>query len=67
MMNGIGGELFAIVYEAKTGKLYVLNASGWAPAKLTIETLNASGVQHRQKASRTEMMCTAARKIGTRR
>src|ERR1700734_4431736 len=35
MMNGMGGDLFAIVYQAKTGKLYGLNASGWAPRKLT--------------------------------
>ena len=32
MANGMGGDLFAIVYEAKSGKLYGLNASGWAPA-----------------------------------
>src|SRR5271156_5197287 len=44
MMNGIGGDLFAIVYEAKTGKLYGLNASGWAPAKLSIEFLKAKGI-----------------------
>jgi gamma-glutamyltranspeptidase/glutathione hydrolase len=37
--NGIGGDLFAIVYEAKTGKLHGLNASGWAPAGLTIDYL----------------------------
>jgi gamma-glutamyltranspeptidase/glutathione hydrolase len=43
MMNGIGGDLFAIVYEAKTGKLYGLNASGWAPAKLSIESLHVKG------------------------
>ena len=46
MMNGIGGDLFAIVYEAKTGKLYGLNASGWAPAKLSIEFLHAKGHDH---------------------
>src|SRR6476660_9936754 len=36
MMNGIGGDLFALYWEAKTGKLYGLNASGWAPQGLTI-------------------------------
>jgi gamma-glutamyltranspeptidase / glutathione hydrolase len=44
MMNGIGGDLFAIVYDAKTGKLYGLNASGWAPAKLSIELLKSKGI-----------------------
>ena len=44
MMNGIGGDLFAIYYEAKTGKIYGLNASGWAPKGLTIEHLRAKGV-----------------------
>ena len=39
MSDGIGGDLFAIVYEAKTGKLYGLNASGWAPTGLTIDAL----------------------------
>src|SRR5271154_4901787 len=39
MSDGIGGDLFAIVYEAKTGKLYGLNASGWAPTGLTIAAL----------------------------
>src|SRR5258707_77891 len=43
MANGIGGDLFAIVYEAKTGKLYGLNASGWAPAALTPEFIKAQG------------------------
>jgi gamma-glutamyltranspeptidase/glutathione hydrolase len=44
MMNGMGGDLFAIVYDAKTGKLYGLNASGWAPAGLTIEFLKSKGI-----------------------
>ena len=44
MMNGLGGDLFAIVYDAKTGKLYGLNASGWAPAKLSIQFLKSKGV-----------------------
>jgi gamma-glutamyltranspeptidase / glutathione hydrolase len=44
MANGIGGDLFAIVYEAKTGKLYGLNASGWSPAGLTPEFLKAKGI-----------------------
>ncbi len=44
MMNGIGGDLFAIYWEAKTGKLYGLNASGWAPKTLTIEHLRAKGI-----------------------
>jgi gamma-glutamyltranspeptidase / glutathione hydrolase len=43
-VNGIGGDLFAIVYESKTGKLYGLNASGWTPKALTIEYLKAHGV-----------------------
>jgi gamma-glutamyltranspeptidase / glutathione hydrolase len=45
MMNGVGGDLFAIVYDVKTGKLYGLNASGWAPAGLTIEFLKSRGIQ----------------------
>ena len=44
MNDGIGGDLFAIVYEAKTGKLYGLNASGWAPRGLTPEYLAAHGI-----------------------
>ncbi len=44
MMNGIGGDLFAIVYDAKSGKLYGLNASGWAPAGLTIDFLKSKAI-----------------------
>jgi gamma-glutamyltranspeptidase/glutathione hydrolase len=44
MNDGIGGDLFAIVYEAKTGKVYGLNASGWAPAMLTADYLRKKGM-----------------------
>src|SRR6476659_5605499 len=44
MNDGIGGDLFALVYEAKTGKLYGLNASGWAPRALTADYLLGKGV-----------------------
>jgi gamma-glutamyltranspeptidase / glutathione hydrolase len=45
MMNGIGGDLFAIVYDAKANKLYGLNASGWAPRGLSIELLQKQGIK----------------------
>jgi gamma-glutamyltranspeptidase/glutathione hydrolase len=44
MMNGLGGDLFAIYYDARTGKLTGINASGWAPKSLTIEHLKGKGL-----------------------
>src|SRR5438477_2638382 len=44
MMNGMGGDLFLIYWDAKTGKLYGLNSSGWAPQGLTLERLKQKGV-----------------------
>ena len=43
-MNGVGGDLFAIVYIASEDRLYGLNASGWTPAGLSAETLTAKGL-----------------------
>ncbi len=42
VLNGIGGDMFAIVYDPKTHKLYGYNGSGWSPkgrdlAKMTAE------------------------------
>ena len=35
--NGIGGDLFVILWDAKTKKLYGLNASGPSPQNISIE------------------------------
>lgn len=44
-VNGIGGDLYAIVYEAKTGKLYGLNGSGRSPYSLTIDTFKNRNIR----------------------
>ena len=43
--DGIGGDLFVIYYEAKTGKLHGLNAGGWAPSGLSAALLKAKGME----------------------
>lgn len=43
MTCGLGGDLFALVYQARSDRLYGLNASGWAPAALTIASLREQG------------------------
>ena len=39
--NGIGGDLFAIVYSAKENKLYGINGSGRSPVGLSYEQMRA--------------------------
>jgi gamma-glutamyltranspeptidase / glutathione hydrolase len=41
--NGIGGDLFVIFYEAKTGRTYGLNSSGYSSASLTVPYLKSKG------------------------
>jgi gamma-glutamyltranspeptidase/glutathione hydrolase len=45
MVCGVGGDLFAIVFDARSGQLHGVNASGWAPASLTIDVLRARGLK----------------------
>jgi gamma-glutamyltranspeptidase/glutathione hydrolase len=40
---GVGGDLFAIVYEAGTGRLHGLNAGGWAASGATPALIRAQG------------------------
>jgi gamma-glutamyltranspeptidase/glutathione hydrolase len=42
--SGIGGDLFAIVWDAKTQRLYGLNASGRSPKSLTLEHFKLQGL-----------------------
>ena len=42
--TGIGGDAFALYYEAATGQVTALNASGRAPAALTIERVKQAGL-----------------------
>src|SRR6266480_4677502 len=47
--NGIGGDLFAIVYSAKENKLYGINGSGRSPLGLSYDQMKAELARlHRQ-------------------
>jgi len=43
--NGVGGDLFIIYYEAKTGTVHGLNSSGWAPTGMTVDFLAGKGIK----------------------
>ncbi|SHK05254.1 gamma-glutamyltransferase 2. Threonine peptidase. MEROPS family T03 [Tangfeifania diversioriginum] len=43
--NGIGGDLFAIVWDAETEQLYGLNASGRSPYELTLDYFKENGYE----------------------
>ena len=50
MMNGVGGDLLAIVWDAKAKKLYGLNSSGWSPKGLSVDALKAKGISGKPTA-----------------
>jgi gamma-glutamyltranspeptidase / glutathione hydrolase len=56
LMNGVGGDLFAIVYDAKAQKLYGLNSSGWSPKGLSLDVLRAKGITGRPPAHSIHMV-----------
>lgn len=49
--NGIGGDLYAMIWDAKSGKLYGLNASGRSPLGLSYDTVKAE----LEKLGRTDL------------
>ena len=40
--GGLGGDCFAMVYDAKRRKIRCLNSSGWAPSGLTVDLLKSN-------------------------
>ena len=43
--NGIGGDLFAIVWDSKTKRLYGLNGSGRSPKSLSLDWFRSNGYE----------------------
>ncbi|HEX7542101.1 MAG TPA: gamma-glutamyltransferase, partial [Anaerolineales bacterium] len=41
--TGLGGDMFALIYESGTGQVTALNGSGRAPASLTLDLLRKNG------------------------
>lgn len=43
--NGIGGDLFAIIWDSKTKRLYGLNGSGRSPKSLSLDWFRSNGYE----------------------
>jgi len=44
--GGLGGDFFGMFYDAKTGKVHCLMASGWSPSGLTIDLVKSKAGGH---------------------
>ena len=55
--SGPGGDLFALVYMKKTGKVEALNSSGPAPAKASIEYFRRTRAEKRSAIRAAEHRC----------
>ena len=66
MSCGIGGDLFAIVWDAKTQKLYGLNASGRSPYAATLAVYREKGLDRDPDARPAELVGPGLRRrLGT--
>ena len=64
MSCGLGGDLFAIVWDSKTKKLVGLNASGRSPAAATIELFKSKGLTRSPPLDRSPGRCRGASTAG---
>ena len=55
--NGIGGDLFAIVYSAKENKLYGINGSGRSPLGLSYDAMKSELAKLHQRARFRRAAC----------
>src|SRR3954452_17476345 len=53
--NGVGGDLFAIVYNAKENKLYGINGSGRSPLGLSYDQMKAEIEKYRAQKEKKEL------------
>ncbi len=42
-LSGLGGDFFALFYEASSGRYRCLNASGWSPSSFSVEDMRRRG------------------------
>ena len=43
-LGSLGSDLFALLYDASNGRVHCINASGWTPKGLSLETLRSEGL-----------------------